>query len=495
MVTAGVEVPPAGGPEPAPATAAGPVGKLASQVARRIEEDVVRRGWPVGESLGSEPELRERHGVSRAVLREAVRLVEHHQVALMRRGSGGGLFVTSPDARPAASAIVIYLEYVGTTVAELVHARSLLEPLGVTLAADRITEEGIERLRESVSAEQDRPGGAEGLTNDPLHVLLAELSGNPVLQLFVDVLTQLTHRYAHTSRRVSRAELERTAANALGAHTGIVQAVIAGDGGRASTLMRAYLDDVAAWLEAHRGRQRSLRSTRSLAPDAGPPGKLAEVVAARIREFIATQGWPTDTVLGSEADLLARYGVSRAVLREAVRLLEYHGVARMRRGPGGGLIVGTPDPQASIDTMALYLEYRRVTGEDLWVVREAIELGTLDHVVAGTATAGPEVADRLAAAAAYVTDGPADERTKADVFHTELAELAGNPVLVLFLRIITELFRRHTGAQQQPPPGAEAAGEVRLIHERILAAVVNGDAGLARHRMRRHLEALTPWWH
>ncbi|WP_342666184.1 GntR family transcriptional regulator [Mycobacterium genavense] len=65
-----------------------PVGgtkKLGSTIARDIEADIVRRGWPVGESLGSEHAVQQRYGVSRSVLREAVRLVEHHQVARMRR--------------------------------------------------------------------------------------------------------------------------------------------------------------------------------------------------------------------------------------------------------------------------------------------------------------------------------------------------------------------------------------------------------------------------
>src|SRR4051812_50083400 len=92
------------------------VGKLAAQVARRIEADVVARGWPVGESLGSEPDLRERHGVSRSVLREAGRLVEHHQGAPMRRGPDGGPFVGAPDPGPAPPALGLYPQYRGTRV-------------------------------------------------------------------------------------------------------------------------------------------------------------------------------------------------------------------------------------------------------------------------------------------------------------------------------------------------------------------------------------------
>jgi DNA-binding FadR family transcriptional regulator len=499
MTTARVDLAPAGGEIEPPSGHLDeldpPSGKLASQVALRIEAEIMRRGWPVGESLGSEVDLRERHGVSRAVLREAVRLVEHHQVARMRRGPNGGLFVCAPDAGPATRAMVIYLEYVGTSIGDLLHARQLLEPLAAALAAERITEDGITRLRQTLDSEQERQAEPGVWSQDPLHVILGELSANPVLHLFIDVLTRLTTRYAHTSRRTSKAEFLAAKGDSHDKHVAIVDAVIAGEGGRAQIRLGEHLDEVQTWLEAHRVRSRSQRNSPSAGAQlaAGPKAKLAEVVAARIHDDIAAQGWRTGTVVGSEADLLDRYGVSRAVLREAVRLLEYHAVARMRRGPGGGLIVSTPEAQASIDTMALYLEFRRVTGEDLRVVRDAIELGTAASVTARRDD--PDVAERLQAAARSVTKGPSTDTVKFDLFHTELAELAGNPVLALFLRIITELFRRHTSTQDQLPPGEEAAAEVERVHQQILRAILDGDEGVARHRMRHHLEALTPWWH
>ena len=64
--------------------------------------------------------------------------------------------------------------------------------------------------------------------------------------------------------------------------------------------------------------------------------KLATVVARSIENQVVALGWPVGEVLGSEAELLERFGVSRAVLREAVRIVEHTGAARMRRGPGGG---------------------------------------------------------------------------------------------------------------------------------------------------------------
>ncbi|KPI18923.1 GntR domain protein [Actinobacteria bacterium OK074] len=474
-----------------------PVGKLAAQTAQRIEASVIRQGWPVGESLGSEVDLRERLGVSRAVLREAVRLVEHHRVARMRRGPNGGLIVCAPDAGPATRAMVIYLEYVGTSVTDLLQARLLLEPIAAGLAAERITEEGIATLRATLESEivhWDDPGVG---SQDPLHPVLGQLSGNPVLHLFVDVLTRLTARYAHTSRRISKAEMHAAMETSHSAHKAVVDAVISDDGARAQTALTAHLESVAGWIEKHRVRRGQRIAGNVIEPELveGPRAKLAEVVAARIHDDIAARGWQIGMVLGSETDLLARYGISRAVLREAVRLLEYHSVARMRRGPGGGLVVTAPEAQASVDTMALFLEYQGVTADDLRTVRNAIELGIVARVTARHAAGDKAVAERLAKAVRWSTAGPAEDQRKADLFHSELAALADNPVLTLFLAILTELFRRHAAGRDRPLPGDAAADQVQHVHQRILDAILQQDAGVARHRMRRHLDALMPWWH
>ena len=459
--------------------------KRAAQVARRIETDIIRRGWPVGESLGSEQALQEAHGVSRSVVREAVRLAEHHQVARMRRGPGGGLVISAPDAAPATRAMVIYLQYLGTTIDELLDARLVLEPLASELAAERIDEPGIARLRGLLHEVPPDPA------DDNFHVVLAELTGNPVLELFVDVLTRLTARYATTSG-VGEAGVTAEAVERLTVdHTSIVEAVTGGDSALAKTLTEHHVQTVTGWL--HRQYRPGRPGGRGRAP-AGA-GKRAEVVAAEIHEDIAAAGWPVGTVFGTEADLLGRYEVSRSVLREAVRLLEYHTVARMRRGPGGGLIITEPQPDAIIDTIALYLEYRRPSREDLQLVRDVIEVGNVATVVRRRSDA-----DVKTFLAAQRTESPRARRDfrKAGlaefVFHAELAELAGNRVLNLFLRILVELYRRHWISTMKSMPGPGDAQDVHHAHTRIAQAIAEGDTSMAQHRFRRHLEALSSWW-
>ena len=164
---------------------------------------------------------------------------------------------------------------------------------------------------------------------------------------------RLTVRYAEGSQLGSAGDAVEAIEHRRRGHAAIVAAVTAGDAARAMTLSQQHASSVTRWLQDHHRPDAGARGD-----DHEPPqGKLAEVLAAAIRRDIAGSGWPVGEVFGTEVALLERYRVSRAVLREAVRLLEYHAVATTRRGPGGGLVVAEPRAEASIDTIALYLQY------------------------------------------------------------------------------------------------------------------------------------------
>ncbi len=71
------------------------------------------------------------------------------------------------------------------------------------------------------------------------------------------------------------------------------------------------------------------------------PLKTAESVARDIVNDIVASGLGEGDVLASEAKMVEQYAVSRESLREGLRLLEAQGLIRIRRGPGGGPVVGT----------------------------------------------------------------------------------------------------------------------------------------------------------
>ncbi|WP_405146691.1 FCD domain-containing protein [Nocardia salmonicida] len=220
--------------------------KLAEQVAMEIETAAMEAGWPVGEVLGSESELIERYGVSRAVFREAVRIVEHHMVARMRRGPGGGLVVTAPDLNAAKRSVALYLDYANVHADDMFEARTAIETTAVRVATERLTEEGVVRLREVLAAEV-RPGAEmleSGQAHD-LHVTIAELTGNPALHLFARILISLTFQRAGAAPRDYDAEAAAHGVHC--AHEAIVDAMIQGDTSLAVHRMRQHLQAVAAY--------------------------------------------------------------------------------------------------------------------------------------------------------------------------------------------------------------------------------------------------------
>jgi DNA-binding FadR family transcriptional regulator len=224
--------------------------------------------------------------------------------------------------------------------------------------------------------------------------------------------------------------------------------------------------------------------------------KLAELTSEKIEMSIIEMGWPVGRVIGSEADLLAEYGVSRAALREAIRLLEHHNVAYMRRGPGGGLVVAEPDPDAMAHAAAVYLRFRKVNPPDLFEARIALEMaaarGAAEHIdEAGII--------KLRAALEHEAEfvGGESDATIHD-FHVVVAELSGNPALHLFINVLTQLsaasFLGTTAMfdkrAARSVSSSKEVEEVHRVHEAIADAIIAGDAAVAQHRTLRHLNAL-----
>jgi DNA-binding FadR family transcriptional regulator len=224
--------------------------------------------------------------------------------------------------------------------------------------------------------------------------------------------------------------------------------------------------------------------------------KLAELTSEKIEMSIIEMDWPVGKVIGSEAELLDEYGVSRAALREAIRLLEHHNVAYMRRGPGGGLVVAEPDPDAMAHAAAVYLRYRKVNPPDLFEARTALELAAARSAAENIDEAGIiKLRDALEHESEFL--GGESDATIHD-FHVVVAELSGNPALHLFINVLTQLSAaRFLGTTAmfdkraaRSVSSAREVEEVHRVHEAIAEAIIAGDAALAQHRTLRHLNAL-----
>lgn len=220
---------------------------------------------------------------------------------------------------------------------------------------------------------------------------------------------------------------------------------------------------------------------------ARPTGKLAEVVAAKIEREIIDLEWPVGRVLGSEADLVRRFDVSRAVFREAMRLLEADMVARMKPGPNGGLIVIAPDPEGVAHTMALFLTYERVS------VRQLLDMrGLVEGQAAALAALHGSDEDHARLRELLETEKACVEQDwqSAKNFHVLIAEMSGNPACVLMAQSLIML------TEQQTVPTRTrrtAASHVHRVHHKVGQAILDRDADLARDLMAKHIRALDPW--
>lgn len=454
--------------------------KLASVVARRIEDDVVARGWPVGTVLGSETDLLERFGVSRAVLREAVRIVEHTGAARMRRGPGGGLVVSEPSRSAVVTAMSVWFSYVGVTIVEMLEVRRPLITTAARLAAERRTGDDVAALVDRIDAIAAR--GVVGPTQlNALEAEIVAVAGNPALALFVESVGDLGITRLGSGR--ARLDPPLTAAEGLAYLDGyrrLVAAVDVGDGEAAARRMGRLVDAAATRLrDAHPRRQLRRLDDRT-------PGKLAERVAGALRDDVERAGWPVGEVIGSETDLIERYGVSRAILREAVRILEHHGAVRTKRGPHGGLVVTAPDSGAIVRSARMVLEYDGVTGAQLFEARSVLEVAAV-RLAADRAT--PEVAaDLRAALETEERVGDAAERFMP--VHHRLAAATGNRLFELFVDVMGELVPSRVRADRRTPQGiATLSVEVHRAHDKIVEAIITGQADVAERRMLRHLEA------
>jgi len=456
--------------------------KLAGGVSRRILADVMARGWPVGEVLGSQTELIERYGVSRAVFREAVRLVENQQIARMRRGPGGGLVVTEPTVDAIIDAAVLYLHRANTRLEEVFEARIVLEEIAAELATKRVTEADRAALRALVDDE------AIGAVRDhrALHARLAAVTRNPALELFVEIFNRVAFLYFRDS---GRSLSDVTLTESREAHAGITAAVLDGDAGRASHRMRRHLEAESVFLQ-HRRLSRQFLS-RSVALGGGVSNKRAEDVARAILQDVVADDLPPGTFLGSQAALVERYGASRAVFREALRLLEHHQIATMRRGPGGGLFVSAPSARGVSDVVAVYLARRDISLADLVELRIRVELTLVELVVARLDADGEQELVRAldrerALTATEFADGGHD-------MHGVIAVLAVNRALELVTLVLVRLMRIHQIEGFSEVDQAAAAGAVAKAHTAIVRAITERDAEAALRRMRRHLEAVSKY--
>ena len=180
-----------------------------------------------------------------------------------------------------------------------------------------------------------------------------------------------------------------------------------------------------------------------------------------------------------------RYGVSRTVVREVIKVLESIGVATSRRRVGV-----TFQPENTWDALSPVVIHWRLEGpQRMQQLREVSELrrGIEPQAawLAAQRASQQHVAGLVAAAAGMAETGPrGDLRAylEHDIdFHRTLLEASGNALLAGFAPFVAEALRGRTDHDLMPEtPLPEAIN----WHQEVARAIGDGNAELAEESMR-----------
>lgn len=218
------------------------------------------------------------------------------------------------------------------------------------------------------------------------------------------------------------------------------------------------------------------------------PLKTAEAFARDLVRDIVSRGLRTGDKLPSEAVMLEESGLSRESVREGLRLLEVQGLISIRRGPGGGPVVGHVDPASLGRTSTLYYHLAGGTYAELleaWVLTEVM--------LVERAARNPDREAVREAMEPYLAkpDASDDELTDFVLSHTHfhgvLASLAQNRVLEMLLPTIGQIVTHHVLGHADPRHDREM---IEADHLAVAKAVVAGSPQRAAKAMERHISTM-----
>lgn len=206
---------------------------LASQIMDRVKEYIVENDLRSGDRLPTEKELTERLGVSRNILREALKSLE--AVGLIEIKVGDGMYVSDFDYSIVVNHISFALSRVQSEMEHVLQARLVIEVGSLELLMQNLTDEDISRLREVSNRSETAPSIEESAREDlRFHKELLAIAGNPVLSEFGSFLTGF---FAEAQRLVGDDAKYRAARG----HRELISALEARDLVKAQEIMREHI--------------------------------------------------------------------------------------------------------------------------------------------------------------------------------------------------------------------------------------------------------------
>jgi GntR family transcriptional repressor for pyruvate dehydrogenase complex len=217
--------------------------------------------------------------------------------------------------------------------------------------------------------------------------------------------------------------------------------------------------------------------------------KAADVLAGMLREKILGGGIDEGTTLPNERDLGTQSGLSRASVREALRILEGEGLITTRIGRNGGSAVMRPSSASIERSVGIFIRGQRIRLEAVLETRSAIEPSSARFAALHRTDADLEEIDKAHAKleqAAKADDIQAYIRANLD-WHVKVVRASHNELLIAFIGAISQSV--YVATDVEGFNSVEVRDAVIRAHRRVMDAIVARDGDAAYRRMGRHVAA------
>lgn len=212
---------------------------LSKTVEEEIEQAIKERKLKPGEKLPTEVALSQTFGVSRTVMREALRMLSARGLLSIQKGKG--IHVRDFGVAEVMGPLRLYLSLnvEAEPALHLIKARQMIEPSIARLAAERRTEEDLDKLRENIRALASAAvlDSSVGRLDMEFHLHLARSTGNPILPLLLEPI----HHLMPQVKSSVYATVEDARQSAVLHHGRVLEAVERQDGLMARDRMEQHL--------------------------------------------------------------------------------------------------------------------------------------------------------------------------------------------------------------------------------------------------------------
>ncbi|MFY9330894.1 MAG: FadR/GntR family transcriptional regulator [Candidatus Nanopelagicales bacterium] len=212
----------------------------------KIRDLITEGQMAPGDRLPPEQELASMLGISRSSLREAVKALSQAKVLDVRRGDGTYVTSLEPDLLLSGLSFVVDLMQ-DSTLVEVFEVRKLLEPAATALAAQRITDDQVESLRESLATMRSAHDPGELVLSDiQFHSQITAATGNSSLCSILDAISTRALR-----ARIWRASLSGIKTMTLAQHSLILDALADRDSVLARSAATIHVSESERWLKEY----------------------------------------------------------------------------------------------------------------------------------------------------------------------------------------------------------------------------------------------------